>query len=47
MDDTETIQVVTEKDGFKFEEKEQIIAVQTQNYLCQNYRCPRNSFMLY
>lgn len=33
MDDTETIQVVTEKDGPKFEEKDQITAIQSPKLL--------------
>lgn len=40
MDDTETIQVVTEKDGFKFEEKEQIIAVQSPKLLMSKLQMP-------
>lgn len=33
MDDTETIQVVTGKDGSKYEEKEQITAIQSPKLL--------------
>lgn len=43
MDDTETIQVVTEKDGSIGRGVEQSRA---KTYSCHSYKCPRKSFML-
>ncbi|XP_048949575.1 UBAP1-MVB12-associated (UMA)-domain containing protein 1 isoform X6 [Canis lupus dingo] len=43
----ETIQVVTEKAGSKYEEEEEIRAIHCQKLLCRIYQCSRNSFLLY
>lgn len=48
MDNTETVQVVTEKDGSKYEgEQEELRAIQSQKLLVIVTRCLRNSFTLY
>lgn len=43
MDDTETIQVVTEEDGSSICDEEE----QSKPDTCHSYRCPRNSFVLW
>lgn len=44
MDNTETVQVVTEKDGAKYEEGEQIRATQSKKLLMSQLQMPQKQF---